>query len=106
MLTFADMGGRGGQGKSDMLTSGWGRGDNWIGDTHLYGCFLLNQNIPVLKSLIDSWGVGAWGLWQYKSVQFNLIVYLVKYPAVWEGNTQKMKSLTWGGRGNPKDDIH
>ena len=49
MLTFADMGGRGGQGKNDMLTSRWGRGDNWIGDNHLYACFLVIQNIPLIK---------------------------------------------------------
>ena len=36
MLTFADMGGRGGQVKSDMLTWRLGMGDNWIGKSHLY----------------------------------------------------------------------
>ena len=53
------MGGRVGQDKSDMLTWRWGRGDNWIGEGHLYAYFLWNQNIPILKSLRDSWGVGG-----------------------------------------------
>ena len=82
MLTFADMGGRRGQGKSDMLTQRWGKGNKWTGENYLYACFLLNKNIQLIKSLKDSWGVGAWGLWQYKSFQFNLIVYWVKHPAV------------------------
>ena len=49
---------------------GGGRGDNWIGESHSYDCFLVNKNVPLLKSLRDSLGVGAWGLWQYK--MFNL----------------------------------
>ena len=50
MMTFAIMGGRGGQGKSDILKLLWGRGDNWIREGHLYACLLVNQNIPLLKS--------------------------------------------------------
>ena len=62
-------------------------GDNWIGKSYLYACFLVNQTIPVIR---DSWGVGALGLWQYKRFKINLIVYWVKHPAVREGITQKM----------------
>ena len=64
-----------------------GGGDNRIGESPLYACFLVYQNKPVLNSLRDILGVGAWGLWQYKSFQFNLIVH-------WEESTKKMTLLT------------
>ena len=35
----------------------------------------------LLPHPLDRWEVEAWGLWQYKSVQFNLIVYWIKHPA-------------------------
>ena len=79
-----------------MKVGSGGDGHNWIVESHLYACFLVNQNIPLLKSLRDSWGVGEWGSWQYKSFKFYSIAYWLKYPMVREGSTQKMTSLTWG----------
>ena len=58
-----------------------GREDNWIRESHLFACLLVNPNIQILKSLRDSWGFGAWGFWQYKSFHFELIVYWEKHPA-------------------------
>ena len=41
--------GVGGQGKSDMLTRRWERGDNCVGEFHLYACLLVNQKIYYLQ---------------------------------------------------------
>ena len=50
MMTFTDMEGWPQQ-KYDIMTRKWERGDSLMGEVHLYTCFLVTQNIPLLKSL-------------------------------------------------------
>ena len=91
MLTFADIGGRGGLGKSEILIWRWG--DNWKGECRLYACLLVN--ISVLNLLWESWKM-VFVVIQFFSILLN--TYLVKHPAVsegYDGGNQKTTSLTW-----------